>query len=182
MTFDKITDDGRLWAVRYDGAEDNVLVTIFEQWNDVQWLREFFKANIDDLVSYFKITDVNDAIYDTLDDSDRLECLILDISPEADLDKLFRPLENSRIDERLLSKEKARIKNRPYHASWLRVYAIKLEPGKYIVTGGAIKLTATMQERNHTLQELINMEKVRQFLIENHVIDEDAFVDYLNEL
>lgn len=182
MTFDKITDDGRLWAVCYDGADDNALVTIFDQWNDIQWLREFFKANIDDLVSYFKITDVNDAIYDTLDDSDRLECLILDISPEADLDKLFRPLENSRIDERLLSKEKARIKNRPYHASWLRVYAIKLEPGKYIVTGGAIKLTATMQERNHTLQELINMEKVRQFLIENHVIDEDAFVDYLNEL
>lgn len=182
MTFDKITDDGRLWAVRYDGAEDNVLVTIFEQWNDVQWLREFFKANIDDLVSYFKITDVNDAIYDTLDDSDRLECLILDISPEADLDKLFRPLENGRIDERLLSKEKARIKNRPCHASWLRVYAIRLEPGKYIITGGAIKLTATMQERKHTLQELMNMEKVRQFLIDNSVVDEDAFVDYLKEL
>lgn len=31
MTFDKITEDGRLWAVRYDGAEDNILVTIFEQ-------------------------------------------------------------------------------------------------------------------------------------------------------
>ena len=72
MTFDKITEDGRLWAVRYDGAEDNILVTIFEQWNDIQWLREFFKTNIDDLMSYFKITDVNEAIYDTLDDSDRL--------------------------------------------------------------------------------------------------------------
>ena len=92
MTFDKITYDGRLWAVRYDGAEDNALVTVFDQWNDVQWLREFFKANIDDLASY------------------------------------------------------------------------------------------SMQERKHTLQELINMEKVRQFLIDNNVIDEDAFVDYLKEL
>ena len=118
----------------------------------------------------------------TLEDSDKLECLILDISPDADLDELFRPLENSRYDERLLSKEKARIQNRPHHASWLRIYAIKLEPGKYIVTGGAIKLTATMQEREHTLRELHNMEKVRQFLVANQVIDEDAFVDYLKEL
>ena len=182
MTFDKITEDGRLWAVRYDGAEDNILVTIFEQWNDIQWLREFFKTNIDDLMSYFKITDVNEAIYDTLDDSDRLECLILDISPDADLDKLFRPLENYCINECVLGKEKARIKNRPNHDSWLRIYAIKLEPGKYIVTGGAIKLTATMREREHTLRELFNMEKVRQFLIDNNVIDGDAFVDYLSEL
>lgn len=168
--------------MRYDGAEDNILVTIFEQWNDIQWLREFFKTNIDDLMSYFKITDVNEAIYDTLDDSDRLECLILDISPDADLDKLFRPLENYRINECVLGKEKARIKNRPNHDSWLRIYAIKLEPGKYIVTGGAIKLTATMREREHTLRELFNMEKVRQFLIDNNVIDGDAFVDYLSEL
>lgn len=182
MTFDLITEDGRLWAVRYEGAEDNALDAVFNQWNDVLWLREFFKANIDDLVSYFKITDVNDAIYDTIEDSDKLECLILDISPDADLDKLFRPLENSRIDEKFLSKEKARIHNRPHHASWLRIYAIKLEPGKYIITGGAIKLTATMQEREHTLRELQNMEKVRQFLIANNVIDEDAFQDYLKEL
>lgn len=182
MTFDLITEDGRLWAVRYEGAEDNALDAVFNQWNDVLWLREFFKANIDDLVSYFKITDVNDAIYDTIEDSNKLECLILDISPDADLDKLFRPLENSRIDENLLSKEKARIHNRPHHASWLRIYAIKLEPGKYIITGGAIKLTATMQEREHTLRELQNMEKVRQFLIANNVIDEDAFQDYLKEL
>lgn len=81
-----------------------------------------------------------------------------------------------------MSKEKARIHNRPHHASWLRIYAIKLEPGKYIITGGAIKLTATMQEREHTLRELQNMEKVRQFLIANNVIDEDAFQDYLKEL
>jgi hypothetical protein len=50
------------------------------------------------------------------------------------------------------------------------------------VTGGAIKLTATMQEREHTLRELHNMEKVRQFLVANQVIDEDAFVDYFKEL
>lgn len=62
MTFDDITEDGRLWAVRYDGKADNALYTLFDQWNDVIWLRSFFKANINDLTSYFKITDVNKAI------------------------------------------------------------------------------------------------------------------------
>ncbi len=48
MTFDDITEDGRLWAVRYDGEADNVLYTLFDQWNDVVWLRSFFKQNWND--------------------------------------------------------------------------------------------------------------------------------------
>ena len=137
---------------------------------------------LEDLTSYFKITDVNQAIYDTIDDSERLQCLIMDISPEADLDKLFRPLDNSRTSEMILGKEKARLHNTPKHASWLRIYAIKLEPGIYVITGGAIKLTRTMQEREHTLVELARMEKVRRFMLDNNIMDKDSFDDYRKEL
>ena len=101
---------------------------------------------------------------------------------DADLDKIFRPLENSRTSEMLLGKEKARLRNTPRHASWLRIYAIKLEPGIYIITGGAIKLTRTMQEREHTLVELARMEKVRRFLLDNDIADKDSFMDFLNEI
>ena len=134
------------------------------------------------MTSYFKITDVNQAIYDTIDDSERLQSLIMDISPEADLDKLFRPLDNSRTSEMILGKEKARLHNTPKHASWLRIYAIKLEPGIYVITGGAIKLTRTMQEREHTLVELARMEKVRRFMLDNNIMDKDSFDDYRKEL
>lgn len=182
MTFDLITDNGNLWAVRYDNCLDNVLDTILDQWNDVVWLRSFFKKNIGDLASYFKITDVNQAIYDTIEDSDRLQCLIMDISPDANLDEIFRPLENNRITEMLLGKEKARLHGSHRHASWLRIYAIKLEPGIYIITGGAIKLTRTMQEREHTLVELARMEKVRAYLLDNDITDMESFTDYLREL
>ena len=182
MTFDKILPDNRLWAVRYDGEPDNVLQQVFDQWNDPEWLWNFFTDNIEDLESYFKITEVDQAIYDTLEDSNRLECLILDISPDANLDVLFRPLENDRAMEMLLGKEKARLRNRVEHASWLRLYAIKLEPGHYIITGGAIKLTRTMQERDHTLRELTKMEIVRNLLIEQGIVDADGFKDYANEL
>lgn len=182
MKFDQITDNEHLWAVRYEDSADNALYTIFELWNDVTWLRDFFKQNITDLAVYFKITDVNQAIYDTIEDSERLQCLIMDISPDANLDYIFRPLENSRTSEIILGKEKARLKETPHHASWLRIYAIKLEPGIYVITGGAIKLTRTMQEREHTLLELARMEKVRRFMIENDIADMDSFKDYLNEI
>lgn len=181
MRFDSITEDGRLWSVRYENQEDNALFMAFDQWNDIAWLRQFFKENFDDLESYFHITNVNQAIYDTLDDSEQLECLIMDISPDADLEAIFRPLENSRTSEMLLSREKARLQQRPHHASWLRIYAIRLEKGIYIVTGGAIKLTRTMQEREHTLLELQKMEQVRKFLLDNGIIDEDSFVEFLND-
>jgi hypothetical protein len=182
MKFDKILANNTLWAVRYDGADDNALQQLFSQWNDPEWLVEFFLENMSDLESYFKITDVNQAIYDTIDDSMRMQCLILDLSPDADLDRIFRPLSNSRTSEMLLGKEKARIKDRAQHASWLRIYAIKLEPGCYIITGGAIKLTRTMQEREHTLAELQKMEQVRNFLLDGGAIDTDGFVELLSEL
>lgn len=82
----------------------------------------------------------------------------------------------------LLGKEKARLRNTPRHASWLRIYAIKLEPGIYLITGGTIKLTRTMQEREHTLIELARMENVRRFLLDNDIVDLDSFTDYLTEI
>lgn len=182
MTFDKITDDERLWAVRYDGMDDNVLFTLFDQWNDVVWLRNFFIDNWQDMQAYFKVTSVNEAISDTIEDSDVLEKIIMDISPEADLDKLFLPLENYRTGDMLLGKEKAKLKRTIGHSSWLRIYAIKLADGVYIVTGGAIKLTLKMEEREHTKKELDNLEKVREFLLKEDIIDDAGFVEYVNTI
>ena len=177
MTFDKIIEDGRLWAVRYNGDRDNALQKMLAQWRDAEWLTDFFVQNFDDLISYFKITDIEDAIYQTMEDSDELSCIIMDISPDANLDRFFRPLDNNRTSEMLLSKEKGR----PHRRSWLRLYAIKLNAGIYIITGGAIKLTRTMQERQHTLLELEKMEKVRNFLLRERIFDEDSFTDYQQE-
>lgn len=178
MTFDKVLDDGRLWAVRFNKDNENALQKVLSQWQDAEWLADFFMQNMDDLISYFKITNIEDAIYQTMEDRDEMACIIMDISPDANLDHFFRPLDNNRISEMLLGKEKGL----PSRRSWLRLYAIKLSMGIYIITGGAIKLTRTMQEREHTLQELEKMEKVRNFLIQERVFDEDSFIDYRKEV
>ena len=179
MEFDKILEDKRLWAVKYDGETENCFDLLFSRWYDMNWLRSFFQENIEDLSSFFRITDVYEAIMETIDEARRLECLMLDITPDANLDQLFKHLENNRYSEMSLGREKAYGDGGYHHASWLRIYAIKIEPGVYLVTGGAIKLTATMGERKHTLAELAKMEHVRNYLLDNGVYDLDGFNDYM---
>ena len=181
MKFDEITDNGHLWAARYDGMPDNILYHTFNNWLDIDWLERFFTEQSADLRQFFRITNVDDAIFDTMSDAIHLQSLILDISPEADLDALFKPLHNSRTAEMLLGKEKARGFRTSGHPSWLRIYALKLEPHTYVITGGAIKLTHTMNDRKHTLLELTRMETVRNFLIEKGVVDVDGMKDFKQE-
>lgn len=76
-----------------------------------------------------------------------------------------------------LGREKVKGRYRT-HVSWLRLYAIRLESGRYIITGGAIKLTATMREREHTLTELTRLNKVRDYLISLGIFDYKGFEDY----
>ena len=180
MKFDDIVGNRRLWAVKYDGDEMNVLTLLFQQWSDIEWLVEFFTSNMVDLERNFQITSVDRAIYDTLVDTEEIECMILDLAEDSDLDKMFRPLNNMRSSELLLGKEKAKGRWSASHPSWLRLYALRLEKGVYLITGGAIKLTHTMQERSHTLKELETMEMVRNYLIDNGVTDLDGFIDFQN--
>ena len=182
MTFDKIDEYGRLWAVRYENQEDNVLYTLFEQWNDVEWLYNFFKENKNDLNGFYNISNISTAIEDTISDCEKLEKLFLDIPAEIDLELFFRPLDNFRTSDVLLGKEKTRPKRVKGHSSWLIIYAIKLEQGIFIITGGAIKLTLKMQDREYTRVELQKIEQVRNYLLSERIIDNESFVEYVNTL
>lgn len=152
MRFEDVLQTGKLWAVVYDGDKQDILTKTFENWLDPAYLEDFFMENIKDLESYFHITNLDAAIYDTTTDAAALSCLMLDIRPDANLDFLFRPLENQRIHEMFLSREKAKGMRSSTHSSWLRI----------------------MADREHTLDELRKMEKVRNYLLENGIIDIDG--------
>ena len=81
MRFVQILEDKRLWAVEYEGEGGNCFDLLFSNWYDMNWLKGFFKENLADLSSYFHITDVYEAVMETIDEAKRLECLMLDISP-----------------------------------------------------------------------------------------------------
>ena len=181
MKFEDVLHNGKLWAVVYEGESVDILTLTLSNWIDLDYLSTFFTDNRRDLETFFKITNLDDAIYDTVADAEALSGLILDIAPDANLNLLFRPLEPSRMAEMALSREKAKGKRVSGHASWLRLYAIKLDDGIFLVTGGAIKLTPQMKDREHTLNELKRMERVRNYLIDNNVIDSVGLAEYNKE-
>ena len=166
-----------LWAVKNPDKELDELTSLFEQWNDANYLFKFFRDNIDDLKSYFKIERVSQAIQDTFEDSDALEELILTFPYTEELDTLFKPLDVTDTKSMELTRQKARNWERERHDSWLRIYAIRLEPNVYVVTGGAIKLTRAMQDKEHTMIELNKLNKCKEFLKRNGVFDKDSFID-----
>ena len=178
MKFEDVLHTGKLWAVVYDSDSQDILTKTLSGWMDLLSLRAFFTENRADLSAFFHITNLEQAIYDTIADTASLSCLILDIRPDLDLNALFRPLENSRIHEMLLSREKAKGKRISGHPSWLRLYALKLDDNIYLITGGAIKLTRQMSERPHTLNELRKMESVRNHLLDNGIVDSEGIKDY----
>lgn len=170
-----------LWAVRYPEKEVDELTQLFRNWSNFNYLLDFFLSNLEDLKNFFHIYRISDAIQDTFDDADILEKLILDFPYTENLDGLFHPLSLSDTRVTELTREKARNWKRERHASWLRIYAIRVEMNVFIVTGGAIKLTPTMQERPHTEKELEKLNQCRDFLISNGIFDQDSFLDFIDE-
>jgi hypothetical protein len=160
-----------LYAFRYDGQWLDELERLFEEWSDIEYLETFFEQYESDL-KYFK-SDIDGAINDTISESIKLKKLLFEISKgkSSTLDEVFRPLDNLEFREITLSKQKA-------SRRWLRLYAIKIETNHYVITGGAIKLTHKMQDREHTQKEFRKLEKCRNHLQLNDVFDSDSFNEF----
>lgn len=170
-----------LWAVKYPEKDADELTLLFREWRNFNYLLVFFLANLEDLKAFFQIQRVGEAIQDTFDDACALEKLILDFPYTEELDGLFHPLSLSDTRSAELTREKTRNWDRARHASWLRIYAIRVEKNVFVVTGGAIKLTPAMQDRPHTQLELEKLNKCRDYLKVNGVFDQDSFLDYIDK-
>ena len=182
MEFVRIIDGyDHIWAVKHPEVDLDELSTLFKKWTNGEFLFDFFMENFDDLKEFFHIERIDEAINDTFEDADDLQELILDFPYTENLDELFTPLDITDSRTRELSREKARNWDRQRHASWLRIYAVRLEPNVYVVTGGAIKLTRTMQDREHTMIELKKLNNCKAYLKGNGVFDQDSFVELINE-
>ena len=182
MKFVRIIDGfDHLWAVQAQDKEVDELTILFRNWTNGEYLLDFFMENLKDLKKYFHIKRLDEAVNDTFEDAEALQELVLDLPYTEHLDQIFKPLAITDNRAAELSREKARNWNRERHASWLRIYAIRLEPNVYIVTGGAIKLTRTMQEREHTAIELRKLNRRKNFLQANGVFDKDSFVELTND-
>jgi hypothetical protein len=154
-----IPETDALLSVYNEKEEISEFRLLFDNWYDVQYLHDFFVANKQDLGGI----SVEKAVERTLEDAESLEYLIEDtaLNESDDLQIIFKSLSPGEYRLRTYQREKA---YGTAKRSWLRVYAIRIHQDLYVITGGAIKLTRTMQERSHTNEQLKRLNKVRDYL------------------
>ncbi|MEQ9278059.1 MAG: hypothetical protein RLN83_01080 [Balneola sp.] len=170
-----------LYAAKYTEHEFNELYRNIDLWIDAEYLRGFFKKYEEDLKNYYTYHGVtytiNEAVKKTISDIEQLEETLIRTAEKgvSDQEKLletfFRPLHNREHEYYALQKSKAT----STHQSWLRLYAIRIDKHLYVITGGAIKLTQTMNEREHTDLELKKMDQVIGYLRNKGLINEEEF-------
>ena len=166
----------QLTSFRYGTDQPDEFSRLFRQWQDPEFLYSFFTEHIEDLQSgFFGSISVQTAIRRTRDDARQLEQALQQLATETsrNLDSIFAPLQQTEPIEFTRSKAKGNTQR-----SWLRIYALKLQSNVYVVTGGAIKLTQAMQDREHTWHEISKLNRCKDYLREQGISD----IEGLSEL
>jgi hypothetical protein len=160
-----------LFAVKYKSENEHELTRIFRLWNDAEYLFSFFHEQAHDLQHpFWKGISVAEAVMKTRREAKRIQNKLITIADTGKTDKdenlstLFKPLYDNISYLEQYEKNKAYGLDRP---SWLRIYAIRVDVNMFIVSGGAIKLTKSMNDRDHLLLELSKLEILKKYCRDN---------------
>lgn len=169
-----------IYSVQYDDVEENEFDRLFQQWNDLEYVTQFFETFQDYLKSPFwqKTPEPEDATLQVLQEAADLEDLFKELYNNTknsivgkDFDSHFYYLDGKYQFEKERFPMKSYGTNRP---SLLRIYAIKMNTNTYLITGGGIKLADTIQNSPDLKKHVLNnIDKVRQFLKANGIMDSD---------
>lgn len=158
----------QLFAFHYHNEVDNEYDRLVELWTDVTFLWNYANKN--------NVNDINGFINDILQDAEQIQDFLENIQQNNQpYGFYFEPLQDSERNNLLLLQKGKIKKNR------LRFYAIKLDANCFVITGGAIKMSQTMQEHPDTENELTKLKKAKSYLKKNGVFDEDSFYELLIE-
>ena len=161
----------KLYSFHYDHDGMNIYHKLMDQWMDVSFLRSYGKDN--------QVKDLSLFIKEILADAEYIQSFMSDtVNGINNIDSFFRPLDNTERGHKVLSKQKGRKKG-----SELRIYAIRIDKGLYVVTGGAIKFANNFRMSDHadTAYELIQLNKAQAFLNLNGVVDDLGFFEFINQ-
>ena len=170
-----------LFSMHFNNEKEDEVAKCFDNWLfNTQYLFDFFTLHEKDLNSgyYGKQISINEAIRYTRQEAETLFNELASLakfgtkSNGTSLSIAFQPLRDGDYSKSELQQEKAKTN---IQKRWLRIYAIRIAPNTFVVTGGAIKLVRTMNERTHLTKELRKLNDVRTYLISEGVLDQDDF-------
>ena len=184
MKFVSIFEDSDcLLSVKGDNEKQDEFSKLFDQWTDIEYLDKFFTTHKLDLSRpFWEGISIEQAIIETRNEAIKFRKYLKKISEKPPKERiplfvgLFQPLSKNQVPVGFLDKKKVYGRR---NKTWLRIYALKAGEDRYIITGGAIKLTDNMGERTHTQIELTKLEACKQFLINEGIVDEEGVIELL---
>lgn len=175
-----------LLAVQFEPNDCDEFTLAFRNWGDTEYLEDFFENNKNDLQSgFYGRISIEEAIFSTIDEATKFEETIRRTAKNGKFstndslqDLVFKQLHKN--DQTFILQESKAYGTRDQ--SWLRIYAVRISPECFVVSGSAIKLTETMGERDHTKTELSKLKITASYLKENGLLEEDDFgyIDIIN--
>jgi len=171
--------EGRLYAISWESAD--CFETTLDLFTDAEYLFNYFSSYKQQLSKFFKIDSIEETVSNTIDEIIKLSNDIVDCAEQDDdqlekLDTLFEPL-HSISTRRNYHQYKAKSE---HPASWIRVYAIRLEDA-YIITGSGLKMVRAMQEDELLSKEKIKLDQVDEFCKTHGILNKDGIEEYQNE-
>ncbi len=136
--------------------EKDEFTKLYDLWMDPEFLDDFFDEYKDFFTDDYwdditKATFISDVIASVPSIFNQIRTLF----DTEKLDTIFKPL--GKTDEDKQDYTSIRVKSKfgsINHRAAFRIYAIKIEDGCYIITGGTIKITKNMQDAPNTALEL----------------------------
>ncbi len=170
-----------LFSIHFRNEAEDELTKCVQNWLlDTQYLRDFFTLHQKDLNSgyYGEKISISEAISYTKEEAEGIFNALQNLaiskttSNDDSLSLAFRPLKDGDYSKKELQQEKAKTR---IQKKWIRIYAIRIAPNTFVITGGSIKLVATMNDRAHLIKELQKLNDVRTYLISEGILDQDDF-------
>lgn len=148
-------------------------------WSDPLYLRLFYKNNEDKFRDYYwQGINRNSFVKDIIKYSPGVFNELEKRFYNNTLDKLFKPLINDTIISNNISQTKS-IFGKICGRYAFRIYAIRVDNGSYIITGGSIKIVRRMEDSTNTAVELQKINLIYKELKEGEVANLDTFFDFI---
>ncbi len=157
-----------LYAIKWDAKEFNEFDSMANDYNDSEFLLEYFTKHKDKL-KYFKYQTIipYEAAIRTQKEANTLLSEILELessdSPIFILNEIFEPLHSVEAFQHPRFHTDVKAKGYEDTAPWVRVYAVKCEDS-YVITGYGLKLVKDMRDDELLIKELEKLDKATQYL------------------
>jgi hypothetical protein len=178
-----------LYSVQYKGCNESEFSRLFKQWKNPELVEVFLDTNKKELDNHFwkdrnmtqskarrlitqEAIDTEDHFFDLYENTRKGDV--------PDFNQEFFFLDKHVYQFSLRSKHKMYGTHEKEFPAFLRIYAIRIDNNCFLITGGSIKLTQSMNESKYLIKELEKLNNVQSWLEKEYIADSDDLNKYEN--